>query len=115
MREGKGDRIGKRRGRSTYELGVEFREAWLAGIIEDEDGVDHFGRLSGENGVLGFIAVVVIVGAVGEEVMVERKIGGFLWRGEAKVCDTGCWIIRVLFCSHVCSLFILLVRIEGRF
>ena len=103
------------RARSTYELSIEFCEARLAGIIEDEDGVDHFGRLSGENGVLGLIAVVVIVGAVGEEVMVERKIGGFLWRGEAKVCDTGCWIIRVLFCSHVCSLFVLLVRTEGRF
>lgn len=28
----------------TYELGVEFRETWLAGIVEDENGVDHGGQ-----------------------------------------------------------------------
>ena len=25
----------------AYELGVEFGEAGLAGVVEDEDGVDH--------------------------------------------------------------------------
>ena len=30
----------------AYKLGVELREAWLARIIEDEDGVDHFGGIS---------------------------------------------------------------------
>jgi hypothetical protein len=28
--------------RWAYELGVEFRQPWLAGIVEDKDGVDHF-------------------------------------------------------------------------
>jgi hypothetical protein len=27
----------------AYELGVEFREARLAAVVEDEDGVDHGG------------------------------------------------------------------------
>lgn len=28
-------------GAKMYQLGVEFREARLAGVVEDEDGVDH--------------------------------------------------------------------------
>ena len=26
----------------VYELGVEFRQAGLAGVVEDKNGVDHF-------------------------------------------------------------------------
>lgn len=28
-------------GQVAYQLGVELGEAWLAGIVKDEDGVDH--------------------------------------------------------------------------
>lgn len=34
-------------GGGGYELGVEFCEARLAGVVEDEDGVDHGGCLVG--------------------------------------------------------------------
>ena len=25
----------------TYQLGIELREAWLTGVVKDEDGIDH--------------------------------------------------------------------------
>lgn len=37
-------KVGRREGGELYELGVEFGEARLADVVEDEDGVDHGGQ-----------------------------------------------------------------------
>lgn len=41
--EGPGRGGGRGRGKrgKSYQLRVEFSEAWLAGVVEDENGVDH--------------------------------------------------------------------------
>ena len=39
---------GSGRGKGTHELGVEFGEARLAVVVEDEDGVYHFGGEGGD-------------------------------------------------------------------
>jgi hypothetical protein len=64
-----------------YELGVEFCEARLAGVVEDEDGVDHGGCLVGLEWGVGCHRILGLRVCLGLLVFCWYVRGGYVSNG----------------------------------